>query len=109
MSTPASSLVRKPFSDSRPFQPALSEKAQQQLRMRPDVDSSALTPAQVTLATQDALIAGLAQQALFSRMATALIDAFASTSEDRRLGRMNPDKVAAVLSGKATLRVHHLQ
>lgn len=54
---------------------------------------------------QQALVAGLAAQTLFSRMTGAFIDAFAGTAEEKKSGRMSGDKVASVLEGRATLQV----
>ncbi|KAM0752984.1 hypothetical protein T439DRAFT_323600 [Meredithblackwellia eburnea MCA 4105] len=63
-----------------------------------------------------ALVAGLATQTLFNRMAAAFVDAFAGPSaggvptSDDPLGKgkgrmMSSDKVASVLSGRSTLQV----
>lgn len=52
-----------------------------------------------------ALVAGIATQTLFSRMAGAFVDAFAgSTAEERKVG-FSSAKVASILDGSATVQV----
>lgn len=53
---------------------------------------------------QSALVAGLAAQTLFSRMGAAFVEAFAGSTPGS-VGMMSGEKVASVLSGRATLRV----
>ncbi|KAK4698428.1 bZIP-type transcription factor MBZ1, partial [Phenoliferia sp. Uapishka_3] len=53
-----------------------------------------------------AFVAGLAAQTLFSRMASAFVEAFAgSAGEGGKNGMMSGEKVASVLSGRSSLKV----
>lgn len=85
------------------FNPSLSAKESRDTYTSP----SALLAFQSPRASeqQEAFVAGLAAQTLFSRMTGAFIDAFAGTAEEKKSGRMNGDKVASVLEGRATLQV----
>lgn len=72
-----------------------------------DVASSDLFNAQTMVddsARSTEVVASLATQTLFRRMASAFLDAFAGT-DSASSGRLSPDKVASVLSGQSRLAV----